>query len=85
MIQQVPRDAFPADMELAPGMQFQAQTEGGPMPVIITTVEEDTITVDGNHPLAGMNLHFEGSVADVREATEDELSHGHVPGPGCNH
>ncbi len=85
LIQQVPREAFPADMELAAGMQFQAQTEGGPMPVIITAVEGDSITVDGNHPLAGMNLHFEGSVAEVRQATEDELAHGHVHGPNSNH
>jgi FKBP-type peptidyl-prolyl cis-trans isomerase SlyD len=82
LIQQVPRSAFPEDMELAEGMQFQAQTEGGPMPVTITGVSDDLITVDGNHPLAGLTLHFTGSIADVRDATEEELQHGHVHGPG---
>jgi FKBP-type peptidyl-prolyl cis-trans isomerase SlyD len=85
MVQQVPRSAFPADMEIAEDMQFQAQTEGGPMPVTVTGVSEDLITVDANHPLAGLTLHFEGSIADVREATEEELAHGHAHGPGGHH
>jgi FKBP-type peptidyl-prolyl cis-trans isomerase SlyD len=43
------------------------------------------VTVDGNHPLAGKDLVFEVTVKDVREASADELEHGHVHGPGCNH
>lgn len=82
LVQQVVRSQFPADIDLAVGMQFQAQTEGGPMPVIITEVSDESVTVDGNHPLAGLNLHFEGSIADVRDATEEEISHGHPHGPG---
>jgi len=82
LVQQVERNQFPADIDLTVGMQFQAQTEGGPMPVIITELSDETVTVDGNHPLAGLNLHFEGSIADVRDATEEEISHGHPHGPG---
>ena len=82
LVQQVPRSAFPEDMEIAEGMQFQAQTEGGPVPVTVSGVSDDLITVDGNHPLAGLTLHFEGSIVDVREATEAELTHGHAHGPG---
>ena len=78
MVQQVPRDAFPADVEIQPGMQFNAQSPNGPVSVIVTAVEETTVTVDGNHPLAGKTLHFEGKIEAVREATAEELDHGHA-------
>lgn len=78
MVQQVPRDAFPADIDIHPGMQFNAQSPNGPVMVIVTAVEEDAVTVDGNHPLAGKTLHFEGTIESVRDATAEELDHGHV-------
>ncbi len=78
MVQQAPRSAFPADMEIEVGMQFNAGTEGGERSVAVTEVGDDTVTIDGNHPLAGLTLHFEGNIDQVREATEEELAHGHA-------
>ena len=66
-------------------MAFQAQSAQGPMRVVVTAVDADTITVDGNHPLAGETLHFEVEIAEVRAATEEETSHGHVHGEGGHH
>jgi FKBP-type peptidyl-prolyl cis-trans isomerase SlyD len=78
MVQQVPRDSFPAEAEITPGMQFQAEAEQGPLTVVVTEATDETVTVDGNHPLAGMTLHFEGKIENVRDATEEEIAHGHV-------
>ena len=65
------------------GMQFEAQTgQGGAVPVTVTLVTDETVTVDGNHPLAGKDLNFDVTIADVREATAEELEHGHIHGPG---
>jgi len=80
MTQQVTRDMF-GDVEpsqLLPGVQFNAQTNVGDQIVTITEVDGDNITIDGNHPLAGETLHFDVTVLAVREATEDELKHGHA-------
>ncbi|MDE2148500.1 MAG: peptidylprolyl isomerase [Gammaproteobacteria bacterium] len=77
LVQQVPRGQFP-EMELAPGMRFSAESSRGPLTVVITAVAGDTVTVDGNHPLAGQRLHFTVEVTDVREATTEEVLHGHV-------
>ncbi|MBL7845308.1 MAG: peptidylprolyl isomerase [Cyclobacteriaceae bacterium] len=84
LIQKVPRTAF-GDQEVRPGMQFQAQTSNGAQVVTVTEVGLESVTVDGNHPLAGVGLNFAVEVMDVRQATEDELSHGHVHGPGGHH
>jgi FKBP-type peptidyl-prolyl cis-trans isomerase SlyD len=82
LTQVVPRDAFNMEGDLQPGMQFHAQSPDGNMIVVtIASVDGDNITIDGNHPLAGVNLNFEVKVVDVREANEEELSHGHVHGP----
>lgn len=77
LIQKVPRAQF-GDQEVAPGMQFNAQTAQGPVMVTVKDVSAEEITVDANHALAGENLHFDVEVMDVREATESEISHGHV-------
>ena len=53
--------------------------------VTVTHIEGETVTVDGNHPLAGIELHFDVVVKDVREATKEEMAHGHVHGPGGHH
>jgi FKBP-type peptidyl-prolyl cis-trans isomerase SlyD len=63
-------------------MQFQAQTPGGARVVTVVDVDPQNVTVDANHPLAGMPLKFDVKVVDVRQATTEELSHGHVHGPG---
>jgi FKBP-type peptidyl-prolyl cis-trans isomerase SlyD len=83
LIQEVPRSAFQGVDTIEVGMQFEAQTgQGGNVPVTVTAVTEEVVTVDGNHPLAGKNLNFDVSIEDVRDATEEELAHGHVHGPG---
>lgn len=82
----VPRSAFQGVEKLEPGMQFHASApNGGTQVVVIRTIEGDNVTVDGNHPLAGQRLNFKVKVADVREATEEELAHGHIHGAGGHH
>lgn len=87
LLQQVPRSMFAgADEEhIVPGAQFHAQTNTGMQTIVITAVNGDTITIDGNHPLAGETLNFKVKVLEVRAATKDELSHGHAHGPGGHH
>lgn len=85
LVQVVPRAAFQGVDELAVGMEFQAQTPQGPMSVAIAKIEGDEVTVDGNHPLAGRTLHFAIEVTDVREASLEEVMHGHVHGEGGHH
>lgn len=85
MIQVVPKAAFQGVDELEVGMEFQAQTPQGPMSVVIAKIEGDEVTVDGNHPLAGQTLHFAIEVTNVREASLEELTHGHVHGEGGHH
>jgi FKBP-type peptidyl-prolyl cis-trans isomerase SlyD len=83
MVQAVPKSAFKGINDIKPGMQFQAQGPGGQTRVVtVTKVEGDQVTVDANHPLAGQALNFDVTVREVRDATPDELSHGHVHGPG---
>lgn len=81
LIQTVPLSLF-GDQEVAVGMQFRATTDQGEQSVIITEVTDEAVTVDGNHPMAGLDLSFEVTVLDVRDATAEELDHGHVHGPG---
>ena len=74
---------FPAEAEIQVGMQFQGQSPEGHVNVVtVTEVKDDQVIVDGNHPLAGKTLHFDVTVVEVREASEEELTHGHVHGPG---
>ena len=82
MVQKVPRASFPPDADIAPGMQFQAQGPQGIQIVAVVGVDDQEVTIDANHPLAGMALSFDVKVTDVRTATEEELQHGHVHGPG---
>ena len=87
LITEVGRDSFPDDVEIEVDMQFEAVGPDGVQIVTVTKVEGDTITVDGNHPLAGKTLHFDVKVLAVREATEEEKAHGlaHSCGCGCDH
>ena len=80
MVQVVPRQAFQGVDDIEVGMQFQAQTPQGALPVVISKVEGDQVTVDANHPLAGEGLWFKCSVRGVRAATPEELDHGHPHG-----
>jgi FKBP-type peptidyl-prolyl cis-trans isomerase SlyD len=82
MVQSVARTQMP-DGELEVGMQLQAQSDdGNAFLVTVTEVADDQVTLDANHPLAGVALNFDVKVVDVRTATEDELAHGHPHGPG---
>lgn len=84
--QEVPRHLFPKDAQLAAGMQVLAHDdEGRQIPFFITGISEETVTVDPNHPLAGETLHFEVTVESLRDATEEEIAHGHPHGPGGHH
>ena len=85
LIQTVPREAFQGVDDIQPGMQFQAHTPQGAISVAVTKVEDGLVTVDGNHPLAGQTLHFAIEVVDVRDASLEELAHGHVHGAGGHH
>lgn len=82
LIQQVPRSAFPKEAAIAAGMRFHAQSPEGARTVTVTQVSGESVTVDGNHPLAGATLNFEVQIAEVRAATHEELAHGHVHGAG---
>ena len=82
MIQDVARDQLPGDLDIQVGMQFQAQGPSGVQVVTVVGIEGDTVKMDGNHPLAGVTLNFAVKVVDVREATAEEVEHGHVHGEG---
>lgn len=82
LVQTLPKSAFQGVPEVKQGMQFQANGPQGPILVTVAAVDGDNVTVDGNHPLAGQTLHFDVEVTDVREATEEERTHGHVHGAG---
>jgi FKBP-type peptidyl-prolyl cis-trans isomerase SlyD len=82
LIQPVPRKMFGGAPEIKVGMQFQAKTEQGPQTVTVVAVDDEHVTVDANHALAGETLNFDVKVVDVRPATPEELQHGHVHGTG---
>jgi FKBP-type peptidyl-prolyl cis-trans isomerase SlyD len=85
-VQVVGKENFPEDFILEIGMEYMASNpDGVQMPFIITNVEDETVTIDFNHPLAGKNLNFDIELVDVRDATAEELSHGHVHGPDGHH
>ena len=78
-VQQIPRTAF-GDLPLQVGMDLATEVDGAVVPFWIVKLDAAAVTVDFNHPLAGQTLHFEVSVTAVRDATEDELAHGHPHG-----
>jgi FKBP-type peptidyl-prolyl cis-trans isomerase SlyD len=82
LVQEVPREAFQGVEDIQPGMQFQGRGPQGVINVTVTKVEDGKVHIDGNHPLAGQTLHFDVEVTEVRPASEEELSHGHVHGEG---
>ena len=81
LIGQVQRDQLPTQ-EIEKGMQFQVE-QGGQLGIVtVTDFDDQTVTLDANHPLAGQDLHFQVEVTDIRDATEDEIAHGHAHGEG---
>lgn len=85
MLETIDRSMFEGLDDISIGKQFHAEGNTGPVTVTVTKIEGDNITIDGNHPLAGENLNFAIDVVAIREATADELAHGHIHGPGCQH
>lgn len=81
----VPVAEFQHIPKLDLGMQLQVQSEAGPMVVTVAKITDEFVTLDANHPLAGMVLTFDVTVREIRAATEDELAHGHAHGPGGHH
>ena len=80
-IQEVTRDTFPEDAPLEPGLEFEAEgPDGEPILATVVSIEGDTVSIDLNHPLAGVTLHFDVSIKEVRDATPEELAHGHPHG-----
>ena len=84
LIHKVPQDRF-GDQKVETGMQFQAGERGDMGVFTVMDVEDGNVMLNGNHPLAGVTLHFNVDITDVRAATEEELAHGHVHGPGGHH
>ena len=85
MVQAVPRSNFQGAPAIQPGMQFQAKTPQCARIVTVVAVDDQNVTVDANHPLAGVELSFDVTIRDVRDATTEEIQHGHVHGEGGHH
>lgn len=85
--QDVPRSAFPPEMDLSRGMglSMRDQDTGEVLEAYVADIRGDTVLLDFNHPLAGETLHFHVKVSNLRPATEEELTHGHVHGEGDVH
>jgi FKBP-type peptidyl-prolyl cis-trans isomerase SlyD len=79
LVQTLEREAFQGVDEIEAGMQFEAKSPDGHSQVVtVKAVSDDEVTVDANHPLAGVTLNFDVTVESIREATEEELAHGHA-------
>ncbi len=85
LIQRIPKRSLQGAGQIKKGMQFQARTDEGVRQFTVTAIAGDMVTLDGNHPLADKTLHFDIDVVEVRDATSEELEHGHVHGPGGHH
>lgn len=82
MVFNVGKDGFRGEEELQIGMQVEVELEQGKSIAVVTEIENEDVTLDLNHPLSGQTLHFDVEITEVREASEEELSHGHVHGAG---
>ena len=82
LLLKVDRSNFPKDMDIKPGMQFSSEMGGKDNVFTVEGVDGDQVNVNGNHPLAGQTLHYDVDIKDIRDATAEELDHGHVHGPG---
>ncbi|SEL90789.1 MULTISPECIES: peptidylprolyl isomerase [unclassified Acinetobacter] len=85
LVQEVPKQMFQGVDNIEAGMQFQAQTDDGVQIVTVKAVEGENVIVDANFPLAGQDLTFDVEIVEIREATQEELDHGHVHGVGGHH
>ncbi len=85
LIQRIARENFEDPDNLELGMVFQTEDEDGGMVFAISEIDGDEVVVDANHMLAGMTLHFDVTVRDIRDATEEEIEHQHAHYPGDEH
>jgi FKBP-type peptidyl-prolyl cis-trans isomerase SlyD len=86
MILKVPREQLPPDLTPEVGMVLGMETpQGHSLPVRVTEVQQAHVMLDANHELAGVTLHFSVTIDSIRQATAEELRHGHVHGPGGHH
>ena len=86
LIQVVPRERFVTDGEIEVGMTFHShESDNGGRVVRVVEVSPEQVTIDGNHPLAGVTLNFSVKIQEVREASAEEIEHGHIHGPGIHH
>lgn len=84
-VQQIDKKNFPGDVNLQVGMEFVANSpEGQQMPFVVKDIKEEEVTIDFNHPLAGKDLEFDVELVDIRDATVEELQHGHAHSPGAH-
>jgi FKBP-type peptidyl-prolyl cis-trans isomerase SlyD len=84
-VQVLPRAAFKGIDDIAPGMQFHGSDGEHNRLVTILAADDETVKIDANHPLAGKNLNFDVTILDVRDATPEEIEHGHAHGPQGHH
>jgi FKBP-type peptidyl-prolyl cis-trans isomerase SlyD len=85
-IQEIPLEALKGIEDLAVGMELKSQDEQGNAFIVrVQEIKKEVVIINANHPLAGETLHFNINIESVREATKDELSHGHVHSQGCSH
>ena len=82
LYQKVSKDGFQGEEELSVGMQVQLDTDNGQVIALVSEINGDEVILDMNHPLADMELHFDVEIKNVREATSDEIAHGHAHGVG---
>lgn len=85
LVNYMEKSRFPEDHPLEVGSTFFVNSPEGQKQIKVIEITEDKVKVDANHELAGKTLNFIGKILDIREATDDELAHGHVHGPGCDH
>jgi FKBP-type peptidyl-prolyl cis-trans isomerase SlyD len=85
LVQVVEKEMFSDMDDLAVGTVFHAETEEGVLEYEVVKIDGEKVTIDGNHPLAGEDLSFEIEITEVRDATSEELEHGHAHGEGCDH
>jgi FKBP-type peptidyl-prolyl cis-trans isomerase SlyD len=85
LIHTIDKSMFKGVEKIEPGMVFTAQGENGHQHITVTAVEGDQVTIDGNHEMAGKTLHFDVEVISIRDATEEEIDHGHVHAHGDHH
>ncbi|MCK9270845.1 MAG: peptidylprolyl isomerase [Bacteroidales bacterium] len=85
MVYEIERSKFPDPNNVERGMTFTSHTKEGDINLTVVKIEGDNVTLDANHPLAGQELTFEVKVVDVRDASAEEIDHGHVHEPGAHH